>query len=122
MRENHSHEHSETRDAGTYQTGASARSKSSSGLLAALLVAVVFLGGLASALGYLNIKLFQRLLEQENTPAVLSLSEGAPVNKENSKLTEPDGEVSPLPAATALELHLEAPITGGASTVSGQTA
>ncbi len=122
MRENHSHEHSETRDAGTYQTGASARSKGSSGLLAALLVAVVFLGGLASALGYLNIKLFQRLLEQEDTPAVLSLSDGAPVNKENSKLTEPDGEVSPLPAASALELHLETPLTGGENTVSGQTA
>ena len=121
MRENHSHEHPDVQDAGTYQTGASTRSKGSSGLVAALLVVAVCLGGIASALGYLNIKLFQRLLAQEGTAPALILFEGEPLIKANSPLTD-EQDISPVPAASPLELTLKAPLGDGQSTVSAQAA
>lgn len=57
-------------DDGTYQTGAIHPPRPSSGLVAFLLVAVIFLGGICSALGLLNIRLLQQLMEatRETTP------------------------------------------------------
>ena len=51
-------------DDGTYQTGAIRPPKPSSGLVAFLLVGVIFLGGICSALGLLNIRLLQQLMEK----------------------------------------------------------
>ena len=45
----------------SYETGSTHPPKRRGGLVAALLVAVIFLGGLSSALGVLNIKLFSQL-------------------------------------------------------------
>lgn len=59
-----------------YRTGRTRPKKSSSGLIAVLLICIIFLGGLVSALGLMNIHLF-RLLEdarQENAP--LSFAQG----------------------------------------------
>ncbi len=49
---------------GTYQTGVTPRERRSSGLIAVLLVLTIFLGGLASALGILNIQLLNALMQQ----------------------------------------------------------
>ena len=45
----------------SYETGRTRPPKSRNGLMALLLVAVIFLGGLVSALGLMNIRLFRRM-------------------------------------------------------------
>lgn len=59
-------------DDGIYQTGRTRTPKSHGGLIALLLVCVIFLGGIASAMGLMNIRLFQRInsLSKENTPPI----------------------------------------------------
>ncbi len=54
---------------GTYQTGTFKEPRGSSGLVAILLLAVIFLGGLCSAMGILNIRLLARIA-QENSQTV----------------------------------------------------
>ena len=75
MREqnNISVEYPESWDTGTYQTGASQPKKSQSVLITALLVAVIFLGGLASALGLMNIRLLRQLVQQQNSVLPVSV-------------------------------------------------
>lgn len=51
-------------DGGTYQTGAIKAPRPSSGLVAFLLLLVIFLGGLCSLLGLINIRLLAQLAEQ----------------------------------------------------------
>lgn len=68
-------------DDGTYQTGAIRPPKPSSGLVALLLVLVIFLGGLCSGLGIVNVRLLEEL-SQENR-------ETTPLSK-NSHPDEPD--------------------------------
>ena len=53
-------------DRSFYQTGSTRPKKSKSGLIAALLAAVIILGGIVTLLGFLNIRLFQKL---DGTPA-----------------------------------------------------
>jgi len=50
----------------SYQTGRTRPPKSRGGLIAVLLLAVIFLGGVSSVLGIMNIKLFHRLNNQES--------------------------------------------------------
>ncbi len=53
-------------DRSFYQTGSTRPKKSKSGLIAVLLAAVIILGGIVTILGFLNIRLFQKL---DGTPA-----------------------------------------------------
>lgn len=57
-------------DEGTYQTGSIHPTKPSSSLVVFLLVVVIFLGGICSALGILNIRLLSQLMQaqRETTP------------------------------------------------------
>ena len=57
-----------------YRTGRTDPAKSSRGIIAVLLILVIFLGGLVSALSILNIRLFRQLKETQETP--LSFSQG----------------------------------------------
>jgi len=57
-----------------YRTGRTDPTKSGRGLIALLLILVIFLGGLVSALGIMNIHLFRMLQATEKAP--LSFSEG----------------------------------------------
>ena len=57
-----------------YRTGRTDPAKSSRGLIAVLLILLIFLGGMVSALGIMNIHLFRLL--QENQAAPLSFSAG----------------------------------------------
>ncbi len=52
-------------DSSTYQTGAAKPHKEHRGLIAILMILVTFLGGIASALGLLNIRLLQQLADRE---------------------------------------------------------
>ena len=57
-----------------YRTGRTDPAKSSRGVIAILLILVIFLGGLVSALSNLNIRLFRALTE--NPRAQLSFAQG----------------------------------------------
>ena len=56
--------HNEPWDPGIYGTGRTQPPKNHGGIIAVLLIAVIFLGGLVSVLGILNVKLFTQLKEQ----------------------------------------------------------
>ena len=62
-------EYPENWDDGTYQTGATSEGKRQSTLITALLIATIFLGSIASALGIMNIRLL-RQLGQQNDPVL----------------------------------------------------
>ena len=83
---------------GKYETGRTKPPKSRNGLIAVLLVVVIFLSGLVSFLGVLNVKLFAQLqnIPKEEAEPVSFISE-----------TEPSEEVSYLqnPTAPMLEAH-----------------
>ena len=70
--------------AGTYETGVTQPGKSYRGVIAVLLMAVIFLSGVVTALGLVNVHLFRKLQAEDSTPV-------APVSFE-----APDGEgISP---------------------------
>ena len=60
-------------ECGVYETGRTKPPKNYGGLVAVLLVIVIFLGGLVSALSVLNIRLFAQLNSQEQERSSLSL-------------------------------------------------
>lgn len=51
-------------DSGTYQTGSTQPPKAASGIFTVLLVLVIFLGGLVSGLGLINVRLIRQLSQQ----------------------------------------------------------
>ena len=56
----------EPREENSWQTGSTNPPKSRGGLVAVLLVLVIFLSGIVTVLGILNVKLFQQLKQQES--------------------------------------------------------
>ena len=54
-------------DTGSYQTGAARPPKRNSGLITVLLIVIIFLGGMASALGFLNFRLLAMMAEKDAT-------------------------------------------------------
>ena len=65
-------------DQGIYQTGSTNPPKSRGGLVAVLLVLVIFLAGLTSILGLMNIRLFSVLTAQKEGTIPLALSNDSP--------------------------------------------
>ena len=61
-------------DDAVYGTGNTRPPKNHTGLIAALLVAVIFLSGISSALGLMNIRLFQELKQQTEEEKQLPMS------------------------------------------------
>lgn len=57
----------DNQDRDSYQTGSTKPPKSYQGVIAVLLILVIFLGGIVSALGMMNIRLFQLLENQAKT-------------------------------------------------------
>lgn len=64
----------------SYYTGNTKPPKSRRGLIAVLLVAVIFLGGLSTALGLLNVRMFRQLSTKTADSVVFSQS-GTPLNQ-----------------------------------------
>ena len=62
----------------TYQTGSTKPPKNHSGLVAVLLIAVIFLAGISSVLGIMNIRLFSALNTNSNRPLSVSDGNGIP--------------------------------------------
>ena len=73
---------SESQEQPTYQTGAIHPPKNRGGLITFLLVLVIFLCGLSTALGLMNIRLFQHISESESNSleSPVSFSEAAVLN------------------------------------------
>lgn len=71
-----------------YRTGRTSPRQKHNGIIAVLLILVIFLSGLVSLLGLMNIHLFRLLDAQENTTP-LSFAEGdlTPVEPEGNSLT-----------------------------------
>ena len=95
-------EYPEIWDTGTYQTGASRPKKGQSTVITLLMVAVIFLGGLASALGLMNIRLLRQLMQQQN--AVLPVSVDANTEGVEDFLRENQSGICILPAQRELSL------------------
>lgn len=76
----------------TYQTGSTQPPKSRVGIIAFLLVLVIFLSGISTALGLMNIRLFQKLNAIEETEAgPVVFSRGAVCELPESVTTFPLG-------------------------------
>lgn len=67
-------------DRGTYQTGFTEPPRNHNALIAILLVLVIFLAGIVSILGFLNVKLFAELKEQKKESVSLSVQDGTEAN------------------------------------------
>ncbi len=93
-----------TWDDGTYQTGAAQPGKSQSGLIAGLLSATIFLGGIASALGLMNIRLLRQL--SQPTDPVLPVSVDATGGPVGEFLRENPELVPIVPEHGRVQLHL----------------
>lgn len=81
-----------------YRTGQTTPQKSSRGLIAFLLICVIFLCGVVSVLSLMNIQLF-RQLQQADTQSPLSFAEGdlTPIEPEGNSLTVGGITVQELP-------------------------
>lgn len=102
-------------DTGTYQTGASKPNKNQSAVITALLVSTIFLGGIASALGIMNIRLLSQLLDQQQE-AVLPLSVDGTAGSANSFLRENPDSAPEVPENGKLELVIENIVPAGVLT------
>ena len=89
----------EQRYTNEYRTGRTHPQKSRSGLIAFLLICVIFLCGMVSVLGLMNIRLF-RQLQETNTEVPLSFAQGdlTPVEPEGDSLTVGGITVQEMPA------------------------
>lgn len=108
-------EYGESWDDGTYQTGATAQGKRQSGLITGLLIATIFLGGIASALGVMNVRLLQQLGQQKDP--VLPVSVEGPGQPAENFLRENQNSVPKIPENGSLNLK-----TGNSSSVLSQKA
>ena len=104
-----------TWDDGTYQTGATPPSKGQSATITALLIAVIFLGGLASALGLMNIRLLTALTQGQQNPALPISNDGTQGIVEDF-FRENQDHLPSLPEEG--EVHLQ--IANGEQPISGQ--
>lgn len=98
-------EYTESWDTGTYQTGSAKPRDEHRGLIAILMILVTFLGGIASALGLINIRLLQKLAQEPNAPANVS------VYMEDTSGNRPtqgsDDQAPSVPERNSVDLQLE---------------
>lgn len=109
MREHNSvtNEYGECWDTGTYQTGPSKPQKGQSVLITVLLMAVILLGGIASALGIMNIRLLAQLVEQQSSELYLSVDTTQTEDEISDDFFHSDKTVeAQLPEEEVLQLRL----------------
>lgn len=92
----------------TYQTGAIRPPKPSSGLLAFLLVLVIFLGGLCSGLGIVNVRLLKELSEMNRETTPLSMASQPQLSDPNHYLEALDAPAPQVPGQATVALQLAA--------------
>ncbi len=84
-----------------YQTGSTRPPKNRRGLFAVLMVCVIFLGGIISALGLLNIRLFRKLNTEDKNIASVRFTE------DESQSTEDMLTENPIKPTAGKELQLQ---------------
>ena len=110
-------EYPESWDDGTYQTGAAQPGKGQSMVITALLAATIFLGGIASALGVMNVRLLRQLVQQESPVLPVAVDSNSP--SENF-LRENPGQAPVVPQERHLELQVGASGLARAEAVTAQ--
>jgi len=82
-----------------YRTGRTQPGKSSRGLIALLLICVIFLAGIVSLLGLLNIRLFRQLQQADSqSPLSFSSGEDLPLATDSLSLTLEGMTLQELPS------------------------
>lgn len=94
-------------DAGSYHTGPAKPPKRSSGLIAALLIAVICLGGLASAFGILNFRLLAAISEHSDSLTPLDTHNATVTTDPNRFLDTNDDPAPVIPAVRDFRLLLD---------------
>jgi len=95
-------DHNEPWEQSYYQTGSTRPPKNRQGFLAVALVVVIFLGGILSVLGFLNIHLFRQDSNNPDEDASFRFS-----SEESVTVTEPSAAADTTPPTTGKEIHLE---------------
>ena len=85
----------------SYETGSTKPPKNRGGLLCVLLVAVVLLGGITSALGIMNIRLFHQLNDDGEQSASVSFQE------ETVESTDPSQSAATIPTAPSADVQVD---------------
>ena len=85
----------------SYETGSTKPPKSKGGAIALLLIAVIFLGGISSVLGIMNIKLFRQLRENGNS----DMSFFTPADTKGSETATEDPTDSPNTSDVTVDLN-----------------
>ena len=105
-------------DDGTYQTGAIHPPKRSSGLVTFLLITVIFLGGICSALGILNIRLLQQLAQTEQGTTPISMAPQPYASSIGSYLEDLEDPEPQMPFIDTLQLQtVKSPYVSNANTM-----
>ncbi len=95
-------------DDGMYGTGRTQPPKSHGGVIAVLLIAVIFLVGTVSVLGLMNVRLFKQLQEQNSTE-VISFADTTQVPSTAATVSE----THPVPTATQETIEFAQGQSGG---------
>lgn len=93
-------------DTGTYQTGSIKAPRGGRLLVAALLVAVIFLGGIISAMGLINIRLLEKLTQTPNSTMPMSKDTSPATTTSTSPLENNDDEAPSIPTDRVVDLDL----------------
>lgn len=97
-------EYPESWDSGTYQTGASKPNKGQSATITVLLITTIFLGGIASALGLMNIRLLRQLVQQQSPVLPVAVDATGPAV---SNFIRGNSDIAPkIPEGGRLELNM----------------
>ena len=92
-------------DDSVYGTGRTEPPKSRGGMIAVMLILIIFLCGIIALLGILNIKLFRQLQVRQQEELSISFTTGATVSEE---LLSPEAETRPYgadPQIASMDLH-----------------
>lgn len=93
-------------DDSVYGTGRTDPPKSRGGLVALMLILVIFLCGVITVLGILNVKLFHQLRVQEEKELAMSFSNAETVPEETlPPIVETEPDSARVPQGASLDLH-----------------
>ena len=93
-------------DKGTYQTGSFKEPRGSSGLVVVLLLVVIFLGGLCSVIGIVNIHLLAQLANNRNETVPLDQESHAAIIDNDSILDRLDVPLPQVPQRPQVQLQI----------------
>ena len=94
-------------DSGIYQTGSTTPPKATSGMLTVLLVLVIFLGGMVSAMGLLNIRLIQQLATEPGVTIGVSQGDAIMPVPEDSIFSNNNAPAPAIPENRNIKLNLQ---------------